>query len=60
MEEFRNRAVIVELSCSHLVHGKCLNRWFGENETCPECRAPIFDAEKDEDEDFQELFVDDD
>ena len=29
------------LSCGHLYHKKCLQRWTGANSTCPECRSEI-------------------
>ena len=34
------------LSCTHLYHSWCINRWFRESRTCPLCRRWIFNLSK--------------
>ena len=40
-EEFVNGDVIRILPCMHQYHCKCVDKWLGQKETCPECRHPI-------------------
>ena len=40
-EQFMNGEVIRILPCMHQYHCKCVDKWLGDKETCPECRHPI-------------------
>jgi RING-H2 zinc finger domain len=37
-------AVGVELECAHKFHAECLQQWVAKANTCPLCRAPVFNC----------------
>ena len=41
LEEFELKSKAFQLSCSHLFHVSCLERWFQGHRTCPLCRNAI-------------------
>ena len=65
LEEFSAQEKLARLPCKHFFHAKCIKDWLVLNATCPNCRAPIANDEKDhsaedgileqddEDEDFE-------
>ena len=40
-EQFIDNNIIRELKCRHHYHINCIDTWFTENKTCPECRFEI-------------------
>ena len=40
-DQFIDNNIIRELKCRHHYHIKCIDTWFTENKTCPECRFEI-------------------
>ncbi|URD81771.1 hypothetical protein MUK42_08708 [Musa troglodytarum] len=37
LEEFTHRDTIIRLSCHHIFHGACINKWFTVKTFCPLC-----------------------
>ena len=52
MEEYQegdgtqNGKSIVELSCKHVFHAKCMEEWAEKNDICPMCRLPILNQDQ--------------
>lgn len=40
-DDFRNNNIVRELDCKHMFHINCVDTWFTEKKTCPECRFEI-------------------
>jgi len=38
-----NKNIGYELSCGHIFHYKCINKWFEKHDTCPYCRDLVND-----------------
>lgn len=50
LTEFESEAVINHLSCGHVFHKSCLEKWLKyRNVTCPNCRKHMIPAEDEED-----------
>ncbi|KAF1001564.1 hypothetical protein AG4045_002720 [Apium graveolens] len=50
LTEFKPEAVINHLSCGHVFHKSCLDKWLKyRNVTCPNCRKHMIPAEDEED-----------
>jgi hypothetical protein len=41
LEKFKEDEQVKELSCKHLFHPACINKWLKEKESCPTCRTPF-------------------
>lgn len=41
MDNFQRGDALVELTCDHRFHDRCLREWFRENRTCPVCRDEV-------------------
>lgn len=39
--EYESDDEMLELSCGHLAHSKCLTRWLNQKSNCPMCRQPL-------------------
>lgn len=40
LEQMDSGQPVVKLSCGHIYHGDCINRWRRTSDTCPVCREP--------------------
>jgi hypothetical protein len=42
IEDYKSDNIIREINkCKHSFHVKCIDKWFEENDSCPECRYKI-------------------
>ena len=41
-EEFMKNDKMKKLKCGHHFCEQCINKWFNNNNTCPNCRTPIY------------------
>lgn len=41
LEDFRTWKQVMDLSCSHKYHSKCLRPWLAAHPHCPYCRTPV-------------------
>ena len=41
LQEYKIEENIVEMSCNHLFHYKCIQEWLNNNPTCPICREDV-------------------
>ena len=41
LEQYIKKDKIIELSCNHIFHKKCIKEWIKDNNTCPQCRENI-------------------
>ena len=41
LEQYIKKDKIIELSCNHMFHKKCIKEWIKNNNTCPQCRENI-------------------
>ena len=42
IDDYKSDNLIREIkTCKHLFHVKCIDKWFEENHSCPECRISI-------------------
>ncbi|KAA8548678.1 hypothetical protein F0562_000362 [Nyssa sinensis] len=41
LEDFKAEQEVMDLSCSHKYHSKCLLPWLADHPNCPCCRTPV-------------------